>query len=464
MARDEGRYGLVYTTDRPESAARFDDLVSAYLGFGRDIGDRLKALQADDPEMPLAYVAKGYFLKLFGSAAMSARARKALGDADAKFAAAGTTEREKLHLEALRAWCADDLDRTTDLWERILLDSPKDAFALRLAHFNHFYAGEGRRMRDSVARVLPDWSDSDPDIGFVHGMYGFALEESGDYARGERFGRMAVERNPADAWSVHAVAHVMEMQGRHAEGIAWVKRHEPAWSTTNNFRFHLHWHRALYHLERHEFAEVLALYDDHVASDTAADMYLDVCNAASMLWRLEMYGVDVGDRWKGLTEVSLRHVEDHDLIFVALHYLMALLKGGEPEAAARLAAQLEGFANSAATQGRVSARVGVGTAAAMTALANGDPGGAVDALLPIRYDIWCMGGSHAQRDLFEEMLVSAAVQARPHLARALLAERTAAKPASAWSWRQYAAALRAEGRAEAADAAEKQAEALLAAA
>src|SRR3546814_19666780 len=98
---------------------------------------------------------------------------------------------------------------------------PKDAFALRLAHFNHFYAGESRKMRDSVARVLPDWNAADPDIGFLHGMYGFALEETGDYVRGERYGRMAVERNPADARSVPAVAHVMEMQGRHAAGIAW---------------------------------------------------------------------------------------------------------------------------------------------------------------------------------------------------------------------------------------------------
>src|SRR3546814_15804803 len=93
---------------------------------------------------------------------------------------------------------------------------------------------------------------------------------------------------------------------------------------SNNFRFHLYWHRGLYHLERHEFDEVLKLYDDHVASDIATDMYLDVCNAASMLWRLEMYGVDIGNRWKDLTEVSLRHVDDHDLVFVSLHYLIAL--------------------------------------------------------------------------------------------------------------------------------------------
>src|SRR3546814_15897997 len=95
-------------------------------------------------------------------------------------------------------------------------------------------------------------------------------------------------------------------------------------------------------------------------------MYLDVCNAASMLWRLEMYGVDIGNRWKDLTEVSLRHVDDHDLVFVSLHYLMALLKGGETSAAARLASQMERYAEAATTQGRVSARVGVGTATAPT--------------------------------------------------------------------------------------------------
>src|SRR3546814_14907321 len=82
----------------------------------------------------------------------------------------------------------------------------------------------------------------------------------------------------------------MEMQGRHAEGIAWVRRGEADWSTTNNFRSHLNWHRGLYHLERHEFDEVLKLYDDHVASDIATDLYLDVCNAASMLCRLEQVG------------------------------------------------------------------------------------------------------------------------------------------------------------------------------
>ena len=464
MAVQEGRYGLTYTTARLEAVEAFDGMVTSYLGFGRDIGDWLKQVFAADPDMPLAHVAKGYLFKLFGSGAMAERAKKALTEAKAKAETHGVTEREALHLAALEAWCAEDIDRTTACWEQAVLEYPKDALALRLAHFNHFYAGEGRMMRDSTARVLPDWSKDDPDYGFLLGMHAFGLEEAGDYAAAEPFGREAVERNPADAWAVHAVAHVMEMQGRHREGVDWVAGLERDWSVTNNFRFHLYWHQALFHLERGETDAVLALYDRQIASDLDADMYLDVCNGASLLWRLEMYGVDVGDRWKDLARVSLRHAEDHELIFVSLHYLMALIKGGEPQAAATLASHLECYANAATTQGRVAARVGTATAEALAALASGDAATVVEALYPVRYDLTCIGGSHAQRDLFHEMLITAAVEADPTLARALLAERTAVKPNSAWSWQKYATALKATGRDQAADLAKARAAALLSAA
>ncbi|MCR9073020.1 MAG: tetratricopeptide repeat protein [Alphaproteobacteria bacterium] len=462
MAIQEGRYGLTYTTARPDAVMAFDRMVSSYLGFGRDIGNELKQVLAADPDMPMGHVAKGYLFKLFGSGAMAERAKSALAAARSKADAAGMNDREAQHLAALEAWCAEDIDETTRCWERIVVDHPKDVLALRLAHFNHFYAGEGRMMRDSTARVLPEWSADDPDYGFLLGMHAFGLEEAGEYAQAEAVGREAVERNPGDAWAVHAVAHVLEMQGRHREGVDWVKGLEPSWSSTNNFRFHLYWHQALFHLERHEFDAVLALYDRQIASDLDADMYLDVCNGASLLWRLEMYGVDVGARWKDLARISMRHVEDHELVFVSLHYLMALIKGGEPEAAAALAGHLERYASASTTQGRVAARVGTATAAAMAALAKGDAVGTVEALHSIRYDLYCIGGSHAQRDVFEEMLVSAAVEADARLARALLAERTAAKPTSAWSWRKYAEALNAIGRQEAADGARARAEALLA--
>ena len=139
-------------------------------------------------------------------------------------------------------------------------------------------------------------------------MYGFGLEESGDYAKAEKFGRRAVEINPEDAWSVHSVAHCMEMTERPAEGIEFTRALEPSWSKVNNFRYHLHWHRGLYHIERGEFAEVLDLYDNHFGRDVDTPYYLDMVNATSMLWRLEMFGADVGNRWQVLADIARKRI------------------------------------------------------------------------------------------------------------------------------------------------------------
>jgi predicted Zn-dependent protease len=88
----------------------------------------------------------------------------------------------------------------------------------------------------------------------------------------------------------------------------------------------------------------------------------------------------------------------------------------------------------------------------------------VEHLLPIRYSVPEIGGSQAQRDLFHQILIAAALRApRPALARALLAERTRLKPNNAWTWQRYADALEAAGDEKAAGEAAAQARSVLAA-
>jgi len=434
--------GLPITAANAEAVRHFDHTVDGYLGFTNDIGDRLKHVFAADPDMPLAHCLKGYFFQLFSNPALDSKTDRAVAGAVAALKARGGNAREAAHVAALGAWRRGDFDEAAARWEDILLDHPLDVLALRLAQHIHFYRGDSRQLRDSVARVLPLWHDSAPGYGYVLGFYAFGLEESGDYAAAETTGRRAVELNPGDIWAVHTVAHVMEMQGRAREGIAWIKATQPHWADCHHFQYHVWWHRCLFHVELGEFDEVLALYNRHVRGD-ASDDYLDMSNGVALLWRLAAAGVDVGERWQELAEKSATRIHDHALAFADVHFIMALAEAGRFEAAEAMRASVRAAAQAGdTTEARVLAEVGINLCDAIVAYARGDYDQAVDALLPVRYRLSAIGGSHAQRDLYHQLLLEAALKAgRFRLARALAAERTALKPASAWSWKRYAAAL-----------------------
>ncbi len=457
------QHGLEMTAASADAVRHYDAAIGAYLGFERETGSHLKAALAADPDLVMGHCVRGYFMKLFALPVLEARAVDSLGGARRAAEARGAGERELTHIEALGAWCAGDLVEAANLLEAILLDHPRDALALRLAHHLHFYMGDAARMRDSAARALYAWDESVPGYGFVLGLHAFGLEEAGDYGAAEAAARRAIEINPSDIWAVHALAHVMEMQGRLREGIACIRDLEDAWDGCNNFRTHIWWHRALWHWELGEEDEALGLYDARVRAEETEDP-LDMSNAASLLWRLEDGGMDVGGRWDELAGKAEGLADGHVLAFFDAHYMMALAAGGRDEAAARmLDSTRQAARRKGVTEASVLKEVGLPLAAALLAYRAGEWGRAVDLLLPVRYQLWRLGGSHAQRDVFALTLIRAALKAgRFEIARALLAERTALKPRSPRAWASYAEALAALDGGAASAAAREQAEALLA--
>ena len=125
--------------------------MSAYLGFRKDTGDRLKAALAAEPDCALAHCLRGYFMMLFGQRAMVPRAQRSLETAQAAARTTGVTPREAAHLAALAAWVAGDFAGATARWEAIAAEHPRDILALKLAQYGGFYSGESERMRDVLA-------------------------------------------------------------------------------------------------------------------------------------------------------------------------------------------------------------------------------------------------------------------------------------------------------------------------
>ena len=224
-----------------------------------------------------------------------------------------------------------------------------------------------------------------PGYGNVLGMYAFGLEECGDYAAAEPKGRRAVELSKDDLWAVHAVAHVLEMQGRLEEGTSFLAQPYGTWDDRNPFRQHLWWHTALFPLELGQYDRVLELYDRAVRAELS-DFYLDIQNAASMLFRLEWCGVDVGRRWSELADLAEKRIDDHVMAFTDLHLMLALCRDGRLPKAEELVASFRAFAQTpengtAATMEPAAIPI----AEAMLAYARGDYGAAVDRLIASRY-------------------------------------------------------------------------------
>jgi tetratricopeptide (TPR) repeat protein len=422
----------VHAADQ-ETVEQLDAAIGAYLGSERSAPDRVKDILLRDPYCPLAHVLQGYFEMQAARPEMVARARVSLAQAD------GITPplnaREALHTNALRAWIDGDLPLAVECWEAILVEHPRDLLAIRLAQFMTSYLGRSRDILASVERVFSRWDPQIPGYGYLLGCLAYGLEEAGEYSQAERSGREAVQLNPRDLWAAHAVAHVMEMQARPREGLAWMTSLEPGWRSCNNFVRHLKWHRALYLLTLREFDCAMQVYDREVRG-AWSDEYLDLANAASLLWRLEQEKVDVGSRWEELAECVLPHRDDHLFVFADLHYMLAASAAG-PATGNSFLASCAAFAESeSGAQSVVMKQVGLDVAAAIVSHREGEYAGALGRLFPTRAQLNLIGGSHAQRDTFERLLIDSAVRSGDtEKARQLLMERIATRRDDLWAWK-----------------------------
>lgn len=424
-------HGLELSTQSAEAAQAFDRTLNAYVKYRADAGEHLKRTLMADPGFGLAQCLRGYFAMLAYNKSMLPRAAEA--EQAARAATAKATKRERLHVEALAAWIAGDLERTIDLWEQILADHPHDVLAFRLAHFCNFWLGRPEEMLASVERVLPHWSRSLPGWGTLLSCRCFAHEECGDYTVAEAAGRAAIELDPADLWGTHAVAHVLEMQGRRGEGIAWLKGLERHWEGAANLVHHLWWHRAMYHLELREFDEVLKLYDkgfrnlDSALTKAQPDLYIDVQNAASMLFRLQRQGVDVGQRWTELADKAEGRMGDCLSVFTLPHWMMALAATGRDAAARQMLEAMRAAGRGNDMVSRQVGQIAVPVCEAVLAHARGRHAEAVDLMRPVLGTMYRIGGSHAQQDVLEQVFLDAAIKAgRPDDVRLML-ERVAGR-------------------------------------
>lgn len=411
----------------PEAVRNYDEALRAFNIYRGDPIGSLDAATASAPEFAQAHLLKAYILALSTEPACMLDAERIAADVRGM----PMDARERSQLAILDHLIAGNWGAAASAMDFHNMRYPHDLAALQCGHLMDFFRGSARDLRDRIARALPSWSADLPGYHSVLGFYAFGLEESGDYPRAEEVGRRAVDLEPLDCWAHHAVAHVMEMQGRAEDGIGWMVAREPYWSgDTNFFKVHNWWHRALCHLDLGQMDQVWSLYDGPIRGSRSA-VAMDLLDASALLWRISLSGQDVGDRWTELADAWDAHADGRLYPFNDAHAVMAYLGAERPAAVARVAAAQQAAATGTTDVAQWIRNVGRPLVEGFSAFARGNYHSAVEALHPVRFVAQQFGGSHAQRDVIDWTLTEAAIRAGMRdVALALANERLALKPHS----------------------------------
>ncbi len=420
------KQGNRLTGANAEAAAFYAEAVEAYQLYRGDPVALADQAIAAAPEFVMAHILKAYLFALATEPEAAAGAA-AIVDGVSRLP---MNECEASHLGVINCVLAGDWTAAAHLLDLHNMRYPHDVVALQAGHLIDFFRANARNLRDRLARVLPLWSKDMPGYSVLLGMYSFGLEESGDYALAEDVGREALGLEPLDCWAHHAVAHVMEMQGRPDDGLAWMNTREPHWSAEDNlFKVHNWWHKAVYCLDLGKDKEALSLYDGPIR-ETKSAVAVDLVDASSLLWRISLAGYDVGQRWTELSDAWEPLADGKLYPFNDWHGVMAQLGADQPD---RVTDILTAYRNvNAGNEIDVWKRkTGLPLIEGFTSFWRGDYERAVERLFAARHIVNSFGGSHAQRDIIDLTLVEAAIRSgKAEIATALSNERMALKPNS----------------------------------
>lgn len=433
------RYGHALYNGSSEAVGHLDRAVEHLLFFRPEVAGAVDDLLEAAPASPVAHAFAAYLGVLGTESADAVAARRRFEGSVSGLDLSGLPRRERLHTAAAERLLAGDWRRGSALLEELTTAYPRDALALFVGHQLDFLTGDALRLRDRIGGALSAWDEDDPHRGPLLGMYAFGLEECGHYAQARETGSAAIERNGHDVWAIHAVVHTYEMQGRFADGIAFLDARVEDWADRNFMKVHTWWHYALYALEAGRPDTALGIYDAALHNPESRGLAMELLDAASLLWRFHLAGSDQTRRWETLADAWAARSDPPFYAFNDVHAVMSYVGAGRTEEARRLIADRRRWlvepGSRTVTNHAMTATVGLPVCEALVAQSAADHDTVVELLWPLRRRLHEFGGSHAQRDAVQRTLVEAALRSGRHdMARLLISERTALRPDSPYNW------------------------------
>ncbi len=456
VARDG--QGLEVSNANAAAIAALDFLTAEWLAFGNRLAEFITIADKEESCALLPVMAANLVLSM-NSAEGQEAARRYLARAQA-LAKGGedANDRERAWLAATAAWLAGETDRSLAIHEAMAADWPRDLLAGKLGQLHAFNHGDS----EALLRIGERLFAANQDNRYVHAMYAFGLEECNRIDEAEAAARQALAIDRRDPWAHHAIAHCLEARGKMLEGVAFLQSMTDTWESCNSFMYtHNWWHLALFLIDLDRTDEALGLYDRRVWG-VWKEFSEDQINAVSLLARLELRGVDVGERWADVALYLKPRLHEHFSPFLDLQYLYGLARAGEHSAVTEMLASLEERAeNARAFEREAWADCAVPAAHGLAAYAKGDFAEAARLLGQAMPHLQPIGGSIAQRALFGAIHLDALMKSGWNdAALAILQADDRERPTVPWTKRSLGDLYRRVGRTEQALAAEYQAEQL----
>ena len=416
-------YGNPVSSSSRAAVDAYDAGVRALLGFGADAIDQFRAALVADPGFALARAALGVSLFL------AEKLPEGRAEMDTAGAGAGPlTQRERRHVEALGLWIGGRSGDAVRLMKEILAEHPRDMVLMQRLYYIYFWQGRAAEMLEMTSSVLHALGDD----GFMLGYHAFALEENHRFDEALALAERAIELNARDAWAVHTVAHVLYERGENDRGAdALPKRIHPC-DHLGYFKNHLLWHLALMHLAEGRYDRVRELFQS-VFGDMEITVGSDLQDSVALAWRLDLYGQADPRRWQRLGPAARAWLDVPLLLFHDLHVGMALAASGDWDSALLQLDRLR--ARSKKTRNATLPEVVVPLLEGLHAFAGREYARSAALMEPLADRIVEVGGSRAQREVFHDTLLEAAVRAgESRRAGALLERRVAKRPNPGRHW------------------------------
>ncbi len=307
------------------------------------------------------------------------------------------SSQERAHIDALECMARGEFSRAATLWDQLVTQHPRDLMAARFAHDVYLHTGEIDHRLNSAEAALRPWSEGENGYGWLLGAYSFALEEAGRFPEAELAGHKALAANPHDCWALHSLAHVYEHLDAQTDALELLGSNQSWWVESNLLSEHIWWHLALRLLEDRNFGEALAIADDRlIESETA----FRLADATSLLWRIELEGVDVGDRWERVVERWSDLNCFHTSAFIDVHAAMAFATAMSSSAASRFWAGVATPHFGHSENGEVLRGTTAQLIETIVAYRAGRVQDCEAGFGRVDSELQCIGGSRAQREIF----------------------------------------------------------------